>query len=48
MVIKVVGYSENRIYICDNGKMVRVDEENIIESVDKSLKWLGIDYIDFF
>ncbi|XP_024390226.1 uncharacterized protein [Physcomitrium patens] len=43
---KVAGYSENRTYIRDNGKTVRVDEENITESVDKSLKRLGTDHID--
>lgn len=46
MATKVAGYSENRTYIRDNGKTVRVDEENITESVDKSLKRLGTDHID--
>jgi len=43
---KVAGYSERSTYLRDNGKTVRVNEENITESVEKSLKRLGTDHID--
>eukprot|EP00249_Psilotum_nudum_P012528 c23835_g2_i1 orf=99-1382(+) len=43
---KVCGYSERSTYVRDHGKTVRVDSANIKESVEKSLKRLGIDYID--
>ncbi|KDP40340.1 hypothetical protein JCGZ_02338 [Jatropha curcas] len=43
---KVCGYSERSSYIRDNAKVLRVDAANIKESVEKSLKRLGTDYID--
>ncbi|KAJ8765195.1 hypothetical protein K2173_011455 [Erythroxylum novogranatense] len=43
---KVCGYSEQSSYIRDNAKVLRVDAANIKESVEKSLKRLGTDYID--
>ncbi|EEF28919.1 protein tas [Ricinus communis] len=43
---KVCGYSERSSYIRENAKILRVDAANIKESVEKSLKRLGIDYID--
>ncbi|KAJ8765181.1 hypothetical protein K2173_011441 [Erythroxylum novogranatense] len=43
---KVCGYSERSSYLRDNAKVLRVDAANIKESVEKSLKRLGIDYID--
>lgn len=46
MATKVAGYSEKSTYLRDSGKTVRVNEENITESVEKSLKRLGVDHID--
>ncbi|KAF5736747.1 aldo-keto reductase isoform X1 [Tripterygium wilfordii] len=46
LATKVAGYSERSTYLRDNGKPVRVDGANIRESVEKSLKRLGTDYID--
>ncbi|KAK4783053.1 hypothetical protein SAY86_007427 [Trapa natans] len=43
---KVCGYTEGRSYMRDNIKVLRVDAPNIRESVEKSLKRLGTDYID--
>ncbi|KAG0581495.1 hypothetical protein KC19_4G256800 [Ceratodon purpureus] len=43
---KVAGYSEKSTYLRDSGKTLRVNEENITESVEKSLKRLGTDHID--
>ncbi|PKI78927.1 uncharacterized protein LOC116208557 [Punica granatum] len=43
---KVCGYAEGRGYIRDNIDVLRVDAPNIRESVEKSLKRLGTDYID--
>ncbi|KAI4318033.1 hypothetical protein L6164_025845 [Bauhinia variegata] len=43
---KVCGYSEQLSYLRDNAKVLRVDAANIRESVEKSLKRLGTDYID--
>ncbi|MQM00875.1 hypothetical protein Taro_033628 [Colocasia esculenta] len=43
---KVCGYSEQAAYIRDNATVLRVDAANIRESVEKSLKRLGTDYID--
>ncbi len=43
---KVSGYSERLSYLRKSGKPVRVDEENILEGVENSLRRLGIDYID--
>ncbi|MED6148894.1 hypothetical protein PIB30_057338 [Stylosanthes scabra] len=46
LATKVCGYSERSSYIRDNAKVLRVDAANIKESVEKSLKRLGTDYID--
>ncbi|XP_028780698.1 uncharacterized protein LOC114736984 [Neltuma alba] len=46
LATKVSGYSERTTYLRDNAKVVRVDASNIRESVEKSLKRLGTDYID--
>lgn len=46
MATKVAGYSEKSTYLRDSGTTVRVNEENITESVEKSLKRLGTDHID--
>ncbi|XP_062150024.1 uncharacterized protein LOC133858560 [Alnus glutinosa] len=46
LATKVCGYSERSSYLRDNAKVLRVDAENIRESVEKSLKRLGTDYID--
>ncbi|XP_058724278.1 uncharacterized protein LOC131595814 [Vicia villosa] len=43
---KVCGYSERSSYLRDNTDILRVDSANIKESVEKSLKRLGTDYID--
>jgi aryl-alcohol dehydrogenase-like predicted oxidoreductase len=43
---KVLGRSEYFSYIRDSGLSPRVRKSDIIESVDKSLKRLGTDYID--
>ncbi|AES60254.1 putative aldo/keto reductase, NADP-dependent oxidoreductase domain-containing protein [Medicago truncatula] len=43
---KVCGYSERSSYLRDNADILRVDAANIKESVEKSLKRLGTDYID--
>lgn len=43
---KVAGYSERSKYLRDSGETVRVNEANITESVEKSLKRLGTDHID--
>lgn len=43
---KVCGYSERSSYIRENAEVLRVDAANIKESVEKSLKRLGTDYID--
>ncbi|KAK4266151.1 hypothetical protein QN277_027115 [Acacia crassicarpa] len=45
LATKVSGYSD-RLYLRENAKVVRVDASNIRESVEKSLKRLGTDYID--
>ncbi|KAF3780611.1 tas protein [Nymphaea thermarum] len=46
LATKVCGYSERSSYIRENAKVLRVDAANIKESVEKSLKRLGTDYID--
>lgn len=46
LATKVCGYSERSGYIRDNAEVLRVDEANIKESVEKSLKRLSTDYID--
>ncbi|EFH65761.1 aldo/keto reductase family protein [Arabidopsis lyrata subsp. lyrata] len=46
LATKVCGYSERSSYIRDSGEVLRVDAANIKESVEKSLKRLGTDYID--
>ncbi|KAL6185110.1 hypothetical protein ACLB2K_041245 [Fragaria x ananassa] len=46
LATKVCGYSERASYLRDNPKVTRVDAANIRESVEKSLKRLGTDYID--
>uniref|UniRef100_A0A2P2KME9 NADP-dependent oxidoreductase domain-containing protein n=1 Tax=Rhizophora mucronata TaxID=61149 RepID=A0A2P2KME9_RHIMU len=46
LATKLCGYSERSAYIRDNAKVLRVDAVNIRESVEKSLKRLGTDYID--
>lgn len=46
LATKVCGYSERSAYIRDSGEILRVDAANIKESVEKSLKRLGTDYID--
>lgn len=46
MATKVAGYSERSKYLRDSGETVRVNEANITESVEKSLKRLGTDHID--
>ncbi|WVY96063.1 hypothetical protein V8G54_028214, partial [Vigna mungo] len=46
LATKVCGYSERSSYVRENAKVLRVDAENIRESVEKSLKRLGTDYID--
>lgn len=43
---KVSGFSTKETSLRDNPKGMRVDAANIKESVEKSLKRLGIDYID--
>ncbi|KAL9319403.1 hypothetical protein ACSQ67_015920 [Phaseolus vulgaris] len=46
LATKVCGYSERSSYLRENANVLRVDAENIRESVEKSLKRLGTDYID--
>ncbi|OIW20924.1 hypothetical protein TanjilG_25730 [Lupinus angustifolius] len=46
LATKVCGYSERSSYLRDNANILRVDAANIKESVEKSLKRLGTDYID--
>ncbi|CAN6547767.1 unnamed protein product [Malus baccata var. baccata] len=46
LATKVSGYSERSSYLRDNATVLRVDAANIRESVEKSLKRLGTDYID--
>lgn len=46
LATKVCGYSERASYLRDNADILRVDPANIKESVEKSLKRLGTDYID--
>ncbi|KAH7414667.1 hypothetical protein KP509_14G004800 [Ceratopteris richardii] len=43
---KVAGFSDRETSLRDKGKGTRVDASNIKESVEKSLKRLGTDYID--
>eukprot|EP00898_Chlorokybus_atmophyticus_P005308 jgi/Chlat1/5779/Chrsp387S09015 len=43
---KVAGYSTARAYMRKSGKTLRVDRENVMESVENSLGRLGTDYID--
>ncbi|PQQ07453.1 uncharacterized protein Pyn_16241 [Prunus yedoensis var. nudiflora] len=46
LATKVAGYSEMMSHLRDNATVLRVDAANIKESVEKSLKRLGTDYID--
>ncbi|KAL1188815.1 putative voltage-gated potassium channel subunit beta [Cardamine amara subsp. amara] len=46
LATKVSGYSERSSYLRDSGELLRVNAANIKESVEKSLKRLGTDYID--
>ncbi|KAK7393689.1 hypothetical protein VNO78_22252 [Psophocarpus tetragonolobus] len=46
LATKVCGYSERSAYLRENANVLRVDAVNIKESVEKSLKRLGTDYID--
>ncbi|XP_052731445.1 uncharacterized protein LOC108324964 isoform X2 [Vigna angularis] len=46
LATKLCGYSERSSYVRENAKVLRVDAVNIRESVEKSLKRLGTDYID--
>lgn len=46
LATKVCGYSERSSHLRENTKITRVDAANIRESVEKSLKRLGTDYID--
>lgn len=43
---KVSGYSPSLGYVRAGGGTLRVDEKNVRESVESSLKRLGVDYID--
>ncbi|XP_023645343.1 uncharacterized protein LOC17900411 [Capsella rubella] len=46
LATKVSGYSERSTYLRDSGEVLRVNAANIKESVEKSLKRLGTDYVD--
>ncbi|CAL1396345.1 unnamed protein product [Linum trigynum] len=46
LATKVAGYTQRSNYLRDDADIVRVDAANIKESVEKSLKRLGTDYID--
>lgn len=46
LATKVCGYSTQSSHLRDNAEILRVDAANIKESVEKSLKRLGTDYID--
>lgn len=46
LATKLCGYSERTAYLRENAEVTRVDAANIKESVEKSLKRLGTDYID--
>lgn len=46
LATKVAGRSDRMTWLRDDGSPVVVNKEQIIESVDKSLKRLGTDYID--
>ncbi|CAM8983612.1 unnamed protein product [Rhodiola kirilowii] len=46
LATKVCGYSERSSYLRENATVLRVDAENIKESVEKSLQRLKTDYID--
>lgn len=45
LATKVSGYGRQS-YLREGGELPRVNEKNIVESVDKSLQRLGTDYID--
>lgn len=45
-MLQVAGYGTHNTYLRDSGETVRVTPDQIVESVDKSLKRLGTDYID--
>lgn len=46
LATKMCGYSTQSGYLRENADILRVDAANIKESVEKSLKRLGTDYID--
>ncbi|CAM9260516.1 unnamed protein product [Chrysoparadoxa australica] len=46
LATKVAGRNDQLTYLRDSEKGTRVTRDNIVESVDKSLKRLGTDYID--
>ena len=43
---QVAGYGTHNTYLRDPERTVRVEPDQIVESVDASLKRLGTDYID--
>lgn len=46
LATKVSGYSQTQTWLREDSQPTRVDRKNIEESVDKSLKRLGVDCID--
>jgi aryl-alcohol dehydrogenase-like predicted oxidoreductase len=43
---QVAGYGTHNTYLREPERIVRVEPDQIVESVDASLKRLGTDYID--